>query len=132
MDTEQLENNMKYYIIPLVMIITGCGGSLENCADDKWGSGLSGVNMHDRCSTHLTSTQKAMSFSERLFNEVDTPGKFFSKDYYSCSYRERKKDQLSFLDQSLSVKLENNGYEYQYSNCESLKQRRPETFDAKY
>tara|TARA_Y100000389_G_scaffold194694_1_gene225052 strand:- start:375 stop:773 length:399 start_codon:yes stop_codon:yes gene_type:complete len=132
MDTEQLENNMKYIIPFTLLLLSGCGGSLENCADDNWGSVRSGSNMHDRCNSYLTERQKSMSFEDRLFNEVQTPGKFFRKDYYECAFYERQKDKQTFLEQSLSQKLEHSGYEYQYSNCESLKQRRPETFDAKY
>ena len=132
MDIEQLSNNMKYIIPFTLMLISGCGGSLENCADDKWDSVRSGSNMHDRCNSYLTEKQKSMTFEERLFNEVDKPGRFFSIEYYECAFRERKKDKTLFLEQSLSKKLKHSGYEYQYSNCEALKQRRPETFDAKY
>ena len=123
----------KIQSIVLIIILSGCGSdsSLEMCANDKWGL-PSGVNMHSNCDKYLSSQQKSMSWDRRLFNEVNNSRKFFSKKYYACAWEERKKDNQNFLNQSLGKKLKNQGYMSYYSSCEVLKQRLPESFDARY
>ena len=118
-------------LVCIAVLLSGCGGSIEMCADQKFKSSKLSAT-HDRCSSYMTQKQKNMSISERIFREVENPRSFYSKKYYDCAYKENIKDREIFLSQSLKNKLASNGYEFSYSSCETMKRINPETFDAKY
>ena len=118
-------------LICFLVVVSGCGGSMEMCADQKFQS-IKLDETHNNCSMHMTKRQKDMSVEERIFRQVENPRGFYSQRYYDCAYEENLKDREVFLSQSVKNKLINNAYEYGYSNCELMKKRNPETFDAKY
>ena len=62
--------------ICFLMVVSGCGGSMEMCADQKFKL-IKLDETHNNCSMHMTERQKDMSVEERIFRQVENPRGFY-------------------------------------------------------